>query len=198
MGLLYPSVECGLRHLELQFTQRCQPDFLGVHIEEDSVDFQRAVDKRQHNHMDSELSGVLTWVRRDKNSLSVRYVRATNWIKPITLYFTSLNQTVTRPRSYRRKAGAPIVEQGKERHEEPRTIAPVEEMLRPFGTFPGVHEALAVSPYPFRPLVVTRFILPKLVSLDKGVHLKISPFLADFKLVYGKQQHSIQGRLKEY
>jgi hypothetical protein len=68
--------------------------------------------------------------------------------------------------------------------EEPRTITCLEETLKLAAVLSDalVH-VLLVSQYPFRLLIGPRLILPKLLSLDKGVHLKIRPLLHDFKLV---------------
>lgn len=68
--------------------------------------------------------------------------------------------------------------------EEPRTITCLEETLKLAAVLSDkLVYVLLVSQYPFRLLISPRLILPKLLSLDKGVHLKIEPLLHDFKLV---------------
>jgi hypothetical protein len=68
--------------------------------------------------------------------------------------------------------------------EVPRTITCLEETRKLAAVLSDKPVyVLLVSQYPFRLLIGPRLILPKLLSLDKGVHLKIEPLPHDFKLV---------------
>ena len=82
--------------------------------------------------------------------------------------------------------------------EEPRTITCLEVTLKLAAVLSDkLVYVLLVSQYPFRLLIGPRLILPKLLSLDKGVHLKIERLPHDFKLVMetasGLALHSLCG-----